>query len=54
MLNSVAEQNLDIWNLLTNKGCYLQASPIVEKQVTCLRYDCHDSQLAGGNPAIAL
>ncbi len=25
MLDSVAEKNLDIWNLLTNKGCFLQA-----------------------------
>ena len=23
MLDGVAEKNLDIWNLLTNKGCYL-------------------------------
>ena len=25
MLDSVAKKNLDIWNLLTNKGCFLQA-----------------------------
>ncbi|WP_340121684.1 PEP-CTERM/exosortase system-associated acyltransferase [Methylobacter svalbardensis] len=32
LLDGVAEKNLDIWNLLTNKGCYLQAGSIVEKQ----------------------
>jgi len=34
MLNSVAEKNLDIWNLLTNKGRFLQAKPIIEKRAT--------------------
>jgi len=31
MLDCVAEKNLDIWNLLTNKGRFLQAKPIIEK-----------------------
>ncbi len=32
MLDRVAEKNPAIWNLLTNKGCFLQTGPIIEKQ----------------------
>jgi N-acyl amino acid synthase of PEP-CTERM/exosortase system len=32
MLDRVAEKNLDIWNLLTNRGCFLQTGAIFEKQ----------------------
>ena len=28
MLDRVAEKNPDIWNLLTNRGCFLQTGPI--------------------------
>ena len=36
LLDGVAEKNLDIWNLLTNKGCFGQARPIIEKRANAL------------------
>jgi N-acyl amino acid synthase of PEP-CTERM/exosortase system len=32
MLDCVAKKNLDIWNLLTNRGYFLQTGPIIEKR----------------------
>ena len=32
MLDCLAEKNPDIWNLLTNRGCFLQPRSIIEKR----------------------
>ncbi|MDD5320285.1 MAG: PEP-CTERM/exosortase system-associated acyltransferase [Methylococcales bacterium] len=32
LLDGVAEKNMDIWNFLTNNGCFGQARPIIEKR----------------------
>jgi N-acyl amino acid synthase of PEP-CTERM/exosortase system len=34
MLDGIAEKNLDIWNFITNNGCFWQAKPAIEKQAT--------------------
>ena len=50
MLNRLAEKNMDIWNLLTNKGCFLQAKPIIEKPATLWRNTKALGEINNSNP----